>query len=65
MLIPKINIFGKKKLVDCEWEPTKSTLAQAKSATYEKLQSSKNNNSKQQLMRTQKTQLLKLLLSIS
>ena len=38
ILIPKINIFGKKKLACYEWEPTKSILAQTKSATYKKLQ---------------------------
>ena len=39
ILIPKINIFGKNKLVCYEWEPTKSILASAKFATYKKLQS--------------------------
>ena len=32
--IPKINIFGKKKLPCYEWEPPKPILAQAKSAAY-------------------------------
>ena len=41
ILIPEINIFGKKKLACYEWEPTKSILAQAKSATYKNLQARK------------------------
>ena len=41
ILIPKINIFGKKKLACYEWEPTKSIFAQAKSATYKNLQARK------------------------
>ena len=41
ILIPKINIFGKKKLACYEWEPTKSILAQAKSPTYKNLQARK------------------------
>ena len=41
ILMPKINIFGKKKLAYCEWEPTKSILAQVKSATYKILQARK------------------------
>ena len=56
ILIPKINLFGK-KLACYEWEPTKSILAPSKSATYKNLQARKNSN-KQQLMRTQKTELL-------
>ena len=36
--VPKINIFGKKKLTCYEWELTKSIHAQAKSATYKNLQ---------------------------
>ena len=39
--IPKIKIFGKKKLACYEWEPTKSIIPQAKSATYKILQASK------------------------
>ena len=35
------NIFGKKKLACYEWDPTKSILAQAKSATYKNLQTNK------------------------
>ena len=34
ILMPKVNIFGKKKLACSEWEPTKSVFAQVKSATY-------------------------------
>ena len=41
ILIPKMNIFGKKKLACYEWEPTKPILAQAKSATYKNFQASK------------------------
>ena len=52
ILIVQINIFGKKKLACYEWEPTKSILAQAKSATYKNLQAGKK-----QLMRNQKTTL--------
>ena len=33
ILIPKINIFGKKKLACYKWEPANSIVAQAKSAT--------------------------------
>ena len=40
ILIPEINIFGK-KLACYEWKPTKSILAQAKSATYKYLQTRK------------------------
>ena len=57
ILIPKINIFGK-KLACSEWEPVKCILAQVKSTTYKKLQVRKNKNNKQQLMRTQKIELL-------
>ena len=48
ILMPKINIFGKKKLACYEWEPTKSVFAQVKSATYRlgNLQARKNNNNK-------------------
>ena len=38
ILIPKINVCGKQKLACYEWEPTKSILAQAKSATYKNFQ---------------------------
>ena len=38
---PKIKIFGKKKLACYEYEPTKSILAQAKSAIYKNLQARK------------------------
>ena len=38
ILIPQINIFGKKKLACYEWEPAKSIHAQAKSPTYKNLQ---------------------------
>ena len=41
ILIPKINIFGKKKLACYEWEPTKSILAQAKSAACKNLKARK------------------------
>ena len=41
ILIPKINIFGKKKLACYELEPKKFILAQAKSATYKTLQARK------------------------
>ena len=41
ILIPKINIFEKKKLACYEWEPTKCILAQAKPATYKNLQARK------------------------
>ena len=41
ILIPKINIFGKKKLACYEWEPTNSILARAKSATCKNLQAKK------------------------
>ena len=41
ILIPKTNIFGRKKLACYEWEPTKSIHAQAKSATYKNLQARK------------------------
>ena len=57
ILIPKIIIFGKKKLACYEWEPTKSILAQERSATYKNLQARKNNN-KEQLMRTRNTEFL-------
>ena len=48
ILMPKINIFGKKKLACYEWEPTKSVFTQVKSATYRlgNLQARKNNNNK-------------------
>ena len=62
ILIPKINIFGNKKLACYKWEPTKSILAQTKSATYKNHQARENMNNKQQLMRTQKIELLQLLL---
>ena len=41
ILIPKINIFGKKKLACYELEPIKSILAPAKSATYKNFQARK------------------------
>ena len=50
ILIPKINIFGK-KLAFSEWEPIKCILTQVKSTTHKNLQVRKNKNSKQQLMR--------------
>ena len=56
ILMPKISIFGK-KLACYKWEPIKCILAQVKSTTYKKLQVRKNKNNKQQLMRTQKTEL--------
>ena len=34
ILIPKTNIFRKRKLTYYEWEPINSIVAQAKSATY-------------------------------
>ena len=40
ILIPKINVFGK-KLPFYEWEPRKSILAQAKSATFKNLHTRK------------------------
>ena len=42
ILIPKINILGKKKLACYEWKPRKSILAPAKSSTYKTLQAQKN-----------------------
>ena len=42
ILIPKINIFGKKKLACYEWKPRKSILTQVKSSTYKNLQARKN-----------------------
>ena len=47
ILIPKINIFGKKKLTCYEWEPTKSIHAQAKFATYKNLQTRTNKQQQQ------------------
>ena len=41
ILIPEINIFGKKKLSCYEWQPAKPILTQAKSATYKNLQARK------------------------
>ena len=41
VLIPKTNIFEKKKLSCYEWEPTKSIPAKAKSASYKNLQTRK------------------------
>ena len=41
ILIPKINIFGKKNLACYEWEPTKSILVQAQFAGYKNLQAKK------------------------
>ena len=41
ILIPKINIFGKKKLAHYEWEPTNYVLARAKSTAYKNLQARK------------------------
>ena len=38
ILIPKMKISGKKKLACYEWEPIKSILTSAKSATYQKQQ---------------------------
>ena len=35
--IPKIIVFGKKKLACYEWKPTKSIVAREKSATYKNL----------------------------
>ena len=61
ILTTKINILGNKKLACCEWELTKSILAQAKSEKTFKLV---KNNNKQQLTRTQKTEHLYLFLSI-
>ena len=59
ILIPKINIFGKKKLACYEWEPTKSIYPQAISGTYKNLQGrTKNNNNKQRLTMTRKIELL-------
>ena len=40
ILIPKINVFGK-KLPCYEWEPLKFILAQVKSATYKNLHTRK------------------------
>ena len=57
ILIPKINIFGKKKLACYEWELTKSIRAQAKSSHTKTFRLRKNNNNKQKLVRTQKTEL--------
>ena len=57
ILIPKINIFGKKKLACYEWELTKSIRAQAKSPHTKTFRLRKNNNNKQKLVRTQKTEL--------
>ena len=48
ILIPKINIFGKKKLACYECEPTKSIHAQAKSATYKNLQTRTKKKQQQQ-----------------
>ena len=56
--MPRIIIFGKKKLACYEWEPTKSILAQEKSATNKNFQVRKNNSNKEQLMRTQNTEFL-------
>ena len=42
ILIPKINILGKKKLACYEWKPRTSILAPAKSSTYKNLQAQKN-----------------------
>ena len=52
-----LNIFGK-KLACYEWEPLKCILAQAKSTTNKNLQARENDKNKQQLMSTQKTELL-------
>ena len=46
ILIPKINIFGNKKLACYVWDPTKSILAQAKSATCKNLQDRKKQQQK-------------------
>ena len=58
ILMPRIIIFGKKKLACYEWEPTKSILAQEKSATNKNFQVRKNNSNKEQLMRAQNTEFL-------
>ena len=55
--VPKMNVFGK-KLACHEWEPIKSILAQAKSARYKNLQNRKKSSNKQELERTQNTELL-------
>ena len=44
ILIPKTNIFRKRKLTCYEWEPINSIVAQANSATYKNFQARKNQN---------------------
>ena len=47
ILIPKVNIFGKKKLACYEWEPTNTILTGANSATYKNLQARKKQRQQQ------------------
>ena len=44
ILIPKINIFWKRKLACYEWEPTNKVITTAKSVTYKNLQARRQAN---------------------
>ena len=59
ILIPKISVFGK-KLACYEWEPQSLLLLKQNLQHTKNFRLGKNNNNKQQLMWTHKTELLNL-----